>query len=250
MHEKDTAQNVIDSYRKRQQMTPFIVGGLAVVLLIVGILLIALWLTGPGGPAIALLATDTPTPTQTSTVTLTPTPTNTPTETPTLAPTNTPEPTATNTPSGPFVYIVEENDTCSSIAIKFQVDLLYLITLNNLDQNCLIRVGDEMLVPPPGGSTPTPTPLPASLPRGTKIDYVVLPGDSLEGIASKFNSTVEAIREANKDVLTAGDDTIFVGQRLVIPVNLVTPTPTRTPGLAATLTQAVLQLTPSATPTP
>ena len=246
MSDKDSAQNVIDSYRKRQQMTPFIVGGIAVVLLIVGILILALWLTGPDAPAISLLATDTPTPTETSTPTLTPTVTQTATVTPTLEPSNTPEPTTTSTPSGPFVYIVEENDTCTSIAEKFEVDLLYFMGLNNLTDACLIRVGDEVLVPPPGAQTPTPTPLPENLPRGTRIEYVVQAGDSLEFIASQFNSTVEASKDANEETLDPDDDTIFVGQKLVIPVNLVTPTPTRTPGVSATLTQAAIQ--PSPTP--
>ena len=245
MSDKDSVKNVIDSYKKRQQRTPFIVGGIAVVLLIVGILVVALWLTGPNAPGLSFLASATPTVTETSTPTLTPTVTNTATATSTTAPTDTPAPTATLTPSGPFVYIVEENDNCTTIAEKFQVDLLYLLQINNLDVNCNIFVGDEMLIPPPGGSTPTPTAVPSDLPRGTKIEYTVLPLDSLDLIASKFNTTVEAIRAENEDLIDPEDDTIFVGMKLIIPVNLVTPTPTRTPGVSATLTQQAL---PSPTP--
>jgi hypothetical protein len=140
MSDKDSAQNVIDSYRKRQQRTPFIVGGIAVALVVIGILLLALWMTG-GISTGSLFATDTPTPTETSTSTLTPTITTTPTPTETLAPTNTLEPTATETPSGPFVYIVQELDTCFSIAEQFEVDLLFLIQMNNLTDACIIRVG-------------------------------------------------------------------------------------------------------------
>ena len=245
MSDKDSVKNVIDSYKKRQQRTPFIVGGIAVVLLIVGILVVALWLTGPNAPGLSFLASATPTVTVTSTPTLTPTVTNTATVTSTTAPTDTPAPTATLTPSGPFVYIVEENDNCTSIADKFQVDLLYLIQINNLDFNCNIFVGDEMLIPPPGGSTPTPTAIPSDLPRGTKIEYIVLPLDSLDGIASKFNTTVEAIRAENEDLIDPEDDILYVGMKLIIPVNLVTPTPTRTPGVSSTLTQQAL---PSPTP--
>lgn len=250
MSDKDSAKNVIDSYRKRQQMTPFIVGGIAVILLVVGVLLLALWLTGPDRPAISLFASNTPTPTETLTPTLTPTVTNTPTETPTLTPSDTPEPTPTETPSGPFVYIVEEGDFCSTIAERFEVDLLFLIQLNNLTDTCFITVGQELLIPAPGSSTPTPTSLPEIMSPGTRIQYTVLPGDTLEGIASIFNSTVEAIKAETDNTDKIGDnDEIFPGQILVVPVNLVTPTPSRTPGISATLTQAVLQQTPVGTPT-
>lgn len=249
MSDKDSAKSVIDSYRKRQQATPFIVGGIAVVLVIVGILFLALWLTGENAPSLSFLATETPTPTLTSTATATATVTVTPSPTNTVAPSETPTITPTNTPEGPFVYIVEENDNCTTIAEKFQVDLLYLLSLNGLTDACLIRVGDEMLIPPPGASTPTPTPLPADLPRGTIIEYKVLPGDSLDLIASKFNSTVEAIRDENEDLI-GEDDAIFIGQTLRVPVNLVTPTPTRTPGVSATLTAQAGGNAPAPTATP
>lgn len=247
MSDKDSAQNVIDSYRKRQQRTPFIVGGIAVALVVIGVLLLALWLTG-GISTGSLFATDTPTPTETSTPTLTPTITNTPTPTETLAPTNTLEPTATETPSGPFIYVVQEGDTCFSIAEQFGVDMLFMIQMNNLTDACIIRVGDELLIPPPGSSTPTPTALPENLPPGTRIQYTVLPGDSLEGIAIKFNSTVERIREENAELI-GEDDAIFPGQVLVIVVNIATPIPTNTPGISDRLTQQA-ELTQTVTPTP
>jgi LysM repeat protein len=247
MSEKDSAQNVIDSYRKRQQRTPFIVGGIAVTLVIVGILLVALWLTG-GINVGGLLATSTPTPTETFTPTLTPTVTETPTPTETLAPSDTPEPTVTETPAGPFVYIVEEGDTCFSIAEKFQVDLLYLMQLNGLTDACIIQVSQELLIPPPGSSTLTPTALPENLPPGTRIQYTVLAGDSLEGIAIKFNSTAARIREDNPDLIGENDE-IFPGQVLTIVVNIATPIPTSTPGISTRLTQQA-ELTLTVTPNP
>lgn len=256
MSDKDSPQNVIDSYRKkRQQRTPFIVGGIAVALVVIGILLLALWLTGGGGTGVALFASDTPTPTETFTPTLTPTVTLTPSPTNTLAPTDTAEPTVTNTPEGPFIYVVQENDTCVSIAEQFQVDYLYLIQLNGLTSDCLIRVGDELLIPPPGSSTPTPTPLPENMPPGTRIDYTVLPLDSLGSIAEKFNSTVERLRQDNEELLAANqeisgvEDTIYPGQVLVVVVNIATPFPTNTPGISDRLTQQA-QLTQTVTPTP
>jgi len=157
MSDKDSAQNVIDSYRKkRQQSGPFLVGGLAIVLVAIGIVLLVLWLSGRG-PSLALFATATPTPTDTATPTATATSTATATVTPTI--TETPTASATATAASPFVYKVQEGDTLDSIATKFGIDVLVLMALNN-KTDALIRVGDEILVPNPGLSLDTPTPIP------------------------------------------------------------------------------------------
>ena len=62
------------------------------------------------------------------------------------------------------------------------------------------------------------------------VSYVVQTGDTLSGIASKFNSTTDDIMKTNN---LADANAIQVGQTLKIPVNLVTPTatcpPTSTP---------------------
>ena len=112
--------------------------------------------------------------------------------------------------------------------------------------NPVIRVGDEILIPPPGTERPTPTLLPENIPPGTRIEYSVQPGDTLAAIALKFNTTVEDIIERNED-LDEDANVIYVGQVLEIRVNLVTPAPTQpeaeateepqnTPGTVSTLT--------------
>lgn len=231
MSEKEDPSNVIEGYRKRQQTArraPLFLG-IAAVLLIAGAAVIVFWLMGPDAPSFGLFASDTPTPTNTSTVT----PTSTATATFTATPTETPTPTITLTPtiSGPFIYRVEEGDSCFSIAQKFEIDILLLITLNNLDPTCPIQVGDELTIPGPDTQLPTATPLPENLPRGFIIEYQILPGDSLGSIAIKFNSTVDAIKEENE---IENENEIFAGQIIRVPVNLVTPVPTSTP--AGTLT--------------
>lgn len=227
MSEKESPQDVIDSYRKRQQSAqkaPLIIG-LAAVLLVVGAAFVIFWLVGPDQPSISFFATETPTPTATPTSTTTATVTVTPTQTPTETPT--PTITITPTASGPFAYTVVEGDNVTLIAERFNVGLLLLIVINNLDPvNPIIRTGDQLTIPGPDTELPTATPLPDNLPRGTKIDYMVLDGDSLGLIAEKFNSTIEDIMEENE---LEDPNAIFVGQILIIPVNLVTPFPTNTP---------------------
>jgi hypothetical protein len=60
---------------------------------------------------------------------------------------------------------------------------------------------------------PTPTPAPTATPAPTRRTYVVQEGDTLNGIAQKFGTTVQAIKSANG--LTS--DTINIGQVLIIP---------------------------------
>ena len=72
MSEMDSdAADVILAYRKRRQrIIPLILGGLAVVLLVVGIFFVVLWFTGDSPPGMpGFLATDTPTVTVTITAT-------------------------------------------------------------------------------------------------------------------------------------------------------------------------------------
>jgi LysM repeat protein len=234
MSDKDSAQHVIESYRKRRQSTrPFLVGGIAIILIAIGIVVLILWLTGSEAPAISFFASPTPTATETATPTATPTVTPTATNTPTV--TNTPTASATPTASGPFIYVVVEGDTLDSIATNFNVDVLVLMALNSMTDD-LIRVGDELLIPNPDLALDTPTPIPTGW-RG-KVEYRVALGDSLELIALQFFSTVDAILAENEGLDNANE--IFVGQILIIPVNIATPIPTNTPRPSL--------LTPTATP--
>lgn len=233
MRGKDSPQNVIDAYHRRQRMTPFIVGGLAVLLVAIGIVILVFWFTGSNRPAIALFASPTPT----STATFTPTPT-VPTSTPTLTATAslTPTVTVTETPSGPFEYTIKEGDTCWDISANFDVDLAVLLALNNFEPGtCPITAEQKILIPSPDQALPTATPLPANIASGTKIEYYVQVGDSLGAIAVKFNTTIEAIMAIKENNLTDAG-ALIAGQKLIIPVNLVTAVPTKAPTATVTPT--------------
>jgi LysM repeat protein len=236
------AKKIISSYRKKQKTGPYIIGGIAILLAIAGIVLLVLYLTGGGG-GISLFSTKTPTPTDTPTPTpVTPSPTPTITATVTETPTITPTATA----SAPFEYQVQEGDNCTTIAEQFEVDIEVLLVLNNLDSNCFITPGQTILIPAPGQELPTATPLPSDIAPGTKIEYRVRAGDSLYALAEQFNSTVERIlndtntyrKENDLDEMEDEND-LYVGDIIIIPVNIVTPQPTTTS-----------TPTPSATPTP
>jgi LysM repeat protein len=224
---RDDPRKLIASYKKRQQMLPFIIWGLALILVIVGIVLLVMWLVGPEKPKFSLFASATPTSTATFTPTEVP-----PTATFTITSTVTETPTVTVTPtrSGPIEYTVVDGDTCYDISAEFDVDLLVLLAINNFDAGtCPIQPGDKIIIPAPNQELPTATPWPTNLPRGTKLTYVVQFGDTLDLIADKFLSTVEDIMELND---LENSNQIFAGQVLEVRVNLVTPIPT----LPATIT--------------
>jgi LysM repeat protein len=86
--------------------------------------------------------------------------------------------------------------------------------------------------------------VPADLPKGTIIEYRIVSGDSLEGLALRFNSTTVLIMKENPSISNAND--IQVGQIIKIPVNVATPVPTATVGTVF----PTIAIPPTATPTP
>jgi LysM repeat protein len=123
--------------------------------------------------------------------------------------------------------------------------LVYNAEENRLDldlSNPILFVGDEVLIPAPGATVPTPTPIPFDVLAGFRVEYMVRPGDSIGSIAYALRSTVEDILKYNEDL--EDPNAIYPGQLLIVRVNLVTPAPTdqvqstlsNTPGSISTLT--------------
>lgn len=247
MSKQESTKDIIDSYRKRQNQSKqsmFLFIG-AAILIILGAAFMIIWLTGASLDLGAIFASKTPTPT----ITFTPSPvpptatiTLTPTESP---PTDTPEPSPEPTRSGAVIYTAEEDDTFSSISEMFDIDIFTLLWYNkdedrlNLDlTNPILYVGDEVYIPAPEATVPTPTPIPFDLQPGFRVEYIVRPGDSVGSIALALRSTVDDILEYNE---LDDPNSIFPGQILLVRVNLVTPEPTEegsdsTPGAIYTLT--------------
>ena len=218
---RQSPQNMMDAYKKKRQLSPTVIAILAVLLVVIGIVIIVMWVSG-GGLSFGLFQRE-PTPTST----MPPTPVLS--ATPTIEPTETPTPTVTvsPTPSGPFEYEVKQDDTCWGIANTFEVDLQALLAINNFPNGtCPIYPGQLIRVPAPGTTLPTATPLPADLPAGTILDYTVQSGDTLQIIASKMNSTIEDISARNDfdDI-----NVLIPGGVIKVRYGIVTPTPTFAP---------------------
>ena len=227
--------NTINAFRKKRQQQGQLMMYGAIALVVIGLVLLIYWLTRPNQPLGQFFATDTPTATVTSTATSTSTATLTPTitETPTV--------TLTVTPSEPFPYTIQEGDSLEALAQRFNLGpdgalLIYYQNQELMEANSgFIRVGDTITIPLPGSVLPTSTPIPPNVRPGTLIDYTILPGDTLAGIAFKFNSIADNIIEENE---ITDPNALQAGNVLRIPVNLVTPT--------ATLPSTSTPITPTA----
>ncbi|MDD4577962.1 MAG: LysM domain-containing protein [Anaerolineaceae bacterium] len=241
---KKRSGSLLSSYRKKIRNNTSILIIIAVLLVLAGIVVLALWATGVIGEGPGLFSTKTPTPTMTSTPTpVTPTNTATITATPTETPTITP----TATLDGPFDYIVQADDfVCANIAEKFNVDLDLLLYVNGLGlgDQCIIREGDIIKIPAPWQQMPTSTMVPTDLAPGTVIDYYVEPGATLLSVAQFYRSTVaQIIVETNRyrsaqgiTPLLSETTALMIGNLLKVPAIIATPIPTSTP--TRTLTPA------------
>jgi LysM repeat protein len=162
-------------------------------------------------------------------------PTNTPQ--PTLAPTDTPIPTPTPAPTstaaaGPLRHKVQSGDTVVAIASKYGSTVKDVISANNLSADGRLSIGQELLIPVPG---PSGGPGPTATPSTTGLMYNVQSGDTISGLATRYKSQIDWIMKANN---IKPDDTLRIGQPLLIPLVPETPTP-----------QPTAPLTP-ASPTP
>lgn len=215
MNEKETARDIIESYRKRQkwlQITPLII--FAVVLLgVIGIGLVINYLRDSGIPSFSSAETNALPPTEALLPEVTSTATLSPTQAMEILFTEIPfTPEESPTPEQ-TIYVVREGDTLASISLQFNTSLQEILELNpELDAD-LITVGQQLVIPAQSDPQATFTPLPEDY-EGM-VEYQVVSGDTLFDIAIRYNITIEAIVQANQ--LTSPDD-ITVGDILQIPV--------------------------------
>ncbi len=118
----------------------------------------------------------------------------------------------------PVEYTVTAGDSVSALAVRFNVRKADILALNpSLRKNPnSIYIGQKVKLPSGTDVTVKPKPrkvTPAeAAPKGTTT-YTVKAGDVLGGIALRHGVSVADIKKANK----LKGDTIWVGQKLVIP---------------------------------
>ena len=107
-------------------------------------------------------------------------------------------------------YIVKKGDTLGGIAIKYNVSVDELVKLNKLkNENEIIKVGQALKLPPNAKLNPEV--------KSEGNTYIVKKGDTLGGIAIKYNVSVDELVKLNK--LKNENEIIKVGQALKLPPN-------------------------------
>jgi LysM repeat protein len=96
-------------------------------------------------------------------------------------------------------YTVERGDTLGKIARDHDVSVADLVDANNLPNPHLIRIGQVLVIPGEEGEP--------------EVVHVVVRGDTLGKIASKYGSTVSALVEVNQ---IANPNVIRIGQNIVV----------------------------------
>ncbi len=99
----------------------------------------------------------------------------------------------TPTPTGPppdeadipRVHIVQEGETLFGIATQYDTTVEMLILLNSIGDAAVIQVGQELIIPGGGGESV------AAL-------HIVQLGDTLPSIAAGYNTSVDAVAQANR----------------------------------------------------
>lgn len=115
-------------------------------------------------------------------------------------------------------YTVKKGDSLWAISKSQNVSLNELYAANGLNKNSVLKIGQKIQIPVEGSTATVSTVTadayqPSNYNMATET-YTVKGGDNLSKIASKYNTSVSAIKASNNKT----SDMIRVGEQLVIPV--------------------------------
>lgn len=169
-----------------------------------------------------------------------------------LPPTPVP-PTPTPDPTKPRTYIVKSGDVLGVIAQSFDVEVADIRKANNLSGN-MIKVGQQLTIPPKGGLVESPPPVAAApatdsapAPKPTPVTcsstagHCVQSGDTMSAIARKHGVTVDALRAANPGIV---NDLIRIGDVVALPGSGVVTAPVTGSGPSPVVTPLPVQIVP------
>lgn len=139
-----------------------------------------------------------------------------------------------NADSSNGYYTVQSGDTLSGIALKFSTTSSKLAQLNSISNPNLIYVGQRLLVNQSSNSNSSSSGQSSSTKTNTEAStasYTVKSGDTLSGIASQYNTTVNQIISLNQ---LSNPNLIYVGQVLKLKNSQTTNSSSSSSSTAAT----------------
>ncbi len=106
-------------------------------------------------------------------------------------------------------HVVSAGESISTIAASYGVTAATVLSANDLSETTYIKPGDKLEIPPVSG-----------------VLYTVKPGDTLGVIAKTYKGDLDQIMEYND---LDSEDSIQIGQVLMIPGGKIPPLPAKTP---------------------
>ena len=104
-------------------------------------------------------------------------------------------------------YIVEAEDTLSSLAARFEISLNTILWANDLTEKSIIKPGQKLVIPPVSG-----------------VIHHVKSGDTLSEIAKTYKGKIEEIVAFNE---LSNENDIYIGDILVVPDGVMPPPPAK-----------------------
>ncbi len=111
-------------------------------------------------------------------------------------------------------YTVRAGDTVSALAHRYDTTVRAIVNANDLNSQALIRIGQTLRIPADGASSGASSPSSSSSGGSSDGSYRVRSGDTVSGIAHRYDTTVRAIINAND---LGSNAMIRIGQSLRIP---------------------------------
>jgi LysM repeat protein len=105
------------------------------------------------------------------------------------------------------VYTVQPGDNLQGIAAFYDSSIEAIAARNGIIDPSRIRPGQQIIIPAPGSNV-----------SATVTTYTIQPGDRLSDIATRYNTTVDELRQINTII---NPSRIRVGQVLQIPTTAV-----------------------------
>lgn len=122
-------------------------------------------------------------------------------------------------------YIVQKGDTLYSIARRYELTVGELRTANNFADGDVLKAGQRLIIPQADitaaaacASTPACKPISSGKPSGKQ--YTVQKGDTLYGIALKYNMKLSQLLALNS---MGSDAVIKVGQKIAVDGSMPAP---------------------------